>query len=75
MKDLKIKRFMQFKVFFANKALPSCFIFFSFSYSWNYYSNIQSYCRTPVGISTKRAKAEMNIYPVTVKTKARKCSM
>ena len=28
-----------------------------------------------VGISTKRATAEMEIHPVTTKTKARKCSI
>ena len=74
---------MQSKLVFANNAISLCFYFF-FLIIDLYFLILAIITQIfnpiveliiPLEISTKEAKAEIEIHKVTAKTKARKCSM
>ena len=80
-KVLEIKTSMLFNLHFASNTILSCFFFFFLII--DLYLLITAVIEQffypiwelviPIGIPTKKAKAEMETHPVTVETKISKC--
>ena len=82
-KVLEIKISMLFNLVFANYIILSCFFFF-FLIIDLYFSiptviaqifNPITELVIPIGIPSKEAKTEIEIYPVTAEAKIRRCSI
>ena len=81
-KALEIKTSMLFILDFANTTILSCFFFFfliidlyflipaAIAQIFNPFAKLV----TPIGIPSKEAKGEIEIHPVIVEAKKRKCS-
>ena len=83
-KASETKIFMPFNLVFANNTVLSCFFFFFFLNYWliifnscTYYTNFMqiSELGIPIRTSSKEAEAGIEIHPVTIETKIRKCSI
>ena len=78
-KALKIKTSMIFNFNFANNIILLCFFFLIIDLHFLIAVVIAQIFHPiaeliiPIGIPTKEAKAEMEIHPVTVKSKIKKC--
>ena len=77
-----MKPLMWSKLIFANNAISSCFFFFFLIINLYFLIlatvaqifNPVAELKIPLEISTKEAKAEMEMHTVTAKAKIRKCS-
>ena len=82
-KDLEVKTYTVFNLDFANDTILSCFFFFFLIIDLcllipvvitQIYNPIAELI-IPIGIPTKKAKAEIEMHPVTVEINISKCSI